>query len=248
MLNLEYRRQFLHYPLDDLTLAEWLDQVDRWVRQRKPTQISVLNANKMYLMDRLPELAEAIHHSSGIIPENAVYFGCKWLGQPLKEKDLGGITLMEALLAGSHQQDYRFYFLGSTPAVLQKLQERCRQDYPHLNATGWHDGYFTVAETPRIIQEINATQPDILFVALGSPKQELWIYRHLNRLQVPVCLGVGGSFEVVAGLKKAAPKWTKNGLEWLYRSIQDPKKFKRYAVINTYFIYQFLKYRWCLRG
>ncbi len=94
-----------------------------------------------------------------------------------------------------------------------------------------------------IINSINQVKPNILFVGLGSPKQELFIIRNMRQLIFNIAIGVGGSFNVIAGIEKPAPKWTKHGLEWLYRSFQDPKKFKRYIIINSFFIKELVKYK-----
>lgn len=233
------RTRFLNYPVDNLTLEELLELIGRGIKHRDlPRQVAVINANKIYLMDKHPELAQAVAYSGLIIPENAVYLGSKWIGNRLKESNLGGITLIKKLLRESHRNRYRYYFLGSKPKVIECMRERCRLLYPELRAVGWRHGYFDESESSRIVEEIREARPDVLFVALGSPKQELWIYHNLGRLQVPFSVGVGGSFEVIAGLKKDAPQWVKNGFEWLYRSIQDPRKLRRYLVVNSYFMYR----------
>ena len=242
-LQLSNRRiNFLKYPIDNLTFAEVLKVIDLFVKAQVPQQVSVMNANKMYLMDKKPELKKAIINSGLILGENAIYFGSKWINKPLKEKNIGGIRLIQTLLEQSTINRYRYYFLGSTDKIIGKMKERCAQLYPDLGTVGWHHGYFSEEESDNIVTKIRQTKPDILFVALGSPKQELWIYNNLENLEVPVCIGVGGSFEVISEVKKDVPQWAKNGFEWFLRSLQDPKKFKRYLVINTFFMIQISKY------
>lgn len=238
-----HRVRFLHYPVDDLALAEILEILHCWVKRGDQChQVSVMNANKMYLLDGHQALRDAVEQSSMIIGENAIYFGCKWIKRPLKEKNLGGITVIKTLLEQCHENQYRFFFLGSTQAVIDKMKAACAVKYPKLNAVGWHHGYFDVDQCGEVIAEIRNAKPDILFTALGSPRQELWVHRYRDQLEAAVAIGVGGSFEVIAGIKRDAPRWTKNGLEWLYRSFQDPKKFKRYFVVNTYFVLQMIKH------
>ena len=118
------------------------------------------------------------------------------------------------------------------------MVKKITQDYPGLAVEGYCDGYITATDMPALIQDIKQKKPDILFVALGTPRQEYWINEHLNMLQVPVCIGLGGSFDVLAGLKKDCPNWVRAlAMEWLFRTLQDPKNlWKRYAVTIPWFL------------
>jgi N-acetylglucosaminyldiphosphoundecaprenol N-acetyl-beta-D-mannosaminyltransferase len=233
------RRTFLEYPVDDYTHDEILRLIDTFVLSRTPHQVVVLNANKMYLMNKHPRLKEVMYGAALILPENAIYFGSKWMGKPLRARDLGGLPLMYQLLEQSTVNSYRYYFLGSTEEAVSALVRVCRARYPGLRMAGFHHGFLDRAKSAEVVAAIRSCEPDILFVAMGSPQQELWIAENLEALNVPVCVGVGGSFEVLAGMKKVAPRWTKYGLEWVYRSLQDPRKFPHYLVVNGYFLYKF---------
>jgi N-acetylglucosaminyldiphosphoundecaprenol N-acetyl-beta-D-mannosaminyltransferase len=232
------RRTFLECPVDDYTEGEICELIKGFVSSRIPHQVAVLNANKVYLMSRNERLRKAMIEASLVLPENAIYFASKWVGKPLKARDLGGFPLMKALLEQSATSKYRFYFLGSTDHVVNTLVEVCRARFSGLCIAGWHHGYVKPDDSSAVVTAIRESKPDILLVAMGSPTQELWIADHLQTLGVPVCVGVGGSFEVLAGFKKVAPRWTKYGFEWLYRSIQDPKKLPHYLLVNLYFVYR----------
>jgi N-acetylglucosaminyldiphosphoundecaprenol N-acetyl-beta-D-mannosaminyltransferase len=232
------RRTFLQYPVDDYTHDEILRLIDTFVLSRTPHQVVVLNANKMYLMNKHPRLKEVMHRADLILPENAIYFASKWMRKPLKARDLGGLPLMYQLLEQSMVNSYRYYFLGSTEEVVSALVRVCQARYPGMRMAGFHHGFLDNAKSGEIVVAIRSSLADILFVAMGSPRQELWIAENLQALNIPVCVGVGGSFEVLAGMKKAAPQWTKYGLEWMYRSLQDPRKFPHYLVVNGYFLYK----------
>jgi N-acetylglucosaminyldiphosphoundecaprenol N-acetyl-beta-D-mannosaminyltransferase len=236
------RRTFLDCPVDDYTEGEICELIDGFVNSRTPHQVAVLNANKVYLMSRDEKLRKAMNEASLVLPENAIYFACKWVGKPLKARDLGGFPLMRALLEQSSSSGYRFYFLGSTETVVNALVELCQARFSGVCIAGWHHGYLRPDDSSAVVTAIRESKPDILLVAMGSPTQEHWIADHLQALGVPVCVGVGGSFEVLAGFKKVAPRWTKYGFEWLYRSIQDPKKLPHYLLVNLYFVYRLFHY------
>jgi N-acetylglucosaminyldiphosphoundecaprenol N-acetyl-beta-D-mannosaminyltransferase len=124
------------------------------------------------------------------------------------------------------------YLLGAAPGVAEKAAEKLKQQVPNLIVAGCHDGYFTAEEEPLIVADIAARRPAALFVALGLPRQERWIKAHLQELGVPVCIGVGGSFDVISGLKQRAPLWMQRcGLEWLYRVAKEPSRLPRLAAL-----------------
>jgi len=132
---------------------------------------------------------------------------------------------------------YRVYCLGATEEVSKLITERIARDYPGIVLAGRHHGYFNDAAEPQIVEAIRASNADILFVAMSPPKKEIFLARWFDRLDVPVCHGVGGAFDVFAGKTKRAPaRWQKLGLEWLYRVVQEPRRmWKRYLVTNAVF-------------
>src|SRR5262249_38675842 len=146
------------------------------------------------------------------------------LGYQLPER-VAGIDLMLGMLDLAKRKRYRVYCLGATVEVLQKVVQRIGVDYPEVLVVGSQHGYFSETDEEKIVEDIIAARPDILFVAMTSPKKEQFLARWSERLGVPVCHGVGGSFDVLAGKVDRAPEgWQRLGLEWLYRVKQEPRR------------------------
>jgi N-acetylglucosaminyldiphosphoundecaprenol N-acetyl-beta-D-mannosaminyltransferase len=217
-------------------MEESIDTIEEFIRRRTPRQIVPVNAAKLWRMERDPRLKLIVETAALIIPEKAIVMGSRVLGSPLKAH-IGGITLLKRLLPVAASRGYRVYFLGARQKVIGRMVETLRRDYPSLRICGWRDGYFRREESAAVLQQIRGARPDLLFVALGTPAQEYWIAEHLAALGVPVCMGVGGSFDVLAGLKKDAPDWVRAlALEWLYRLAQDPRNlWKRYLITIPWF-------------
>jgi N-acetylglucosaminyldiphosphoundecaprenol N-acetyl-beta-D-mannosaminyltransferase len=215
------------------------------IAERRPRQIVVVNANKLYLMARDARLRAAVNAADLVIPEWAVVWGARQLGLP-PLGHVGGLTLAQAFMPYAAERGLRPYLLGAQREVVEALAHRLRADHPRLDIAGWHDGYLTSPEIEAaVIADIQRARPDMLFVAMGSPKQELWLQQHQAALGVPVSLGVGGSFDVLSGLKPDAPAWTRGrGLEWLYRLSLNPRAYaRRYLVTNIWFVWQVWKAR-----
>jgi N-acetylglucosaminyldiphosphoundecaprenol N-acetyl-beta-D-mannosaminyltransferase len=136
--------------------------------------------------------------------------------------------MMERICERARDRSYSVYLLGARPGVADDAARILRSRCPGLRVVGTHHGYFAPEEEPAIVHAIAEARPDILFVAFGAPKQEKWIRRHLAELRVPVAIGVGGSFDVIAGRVARAPQWMQRaGVEWLYRALREPKRLPR---------------------
>ena len=149
------------------------------------------------------------------------------LGLPVAER-VSGVDLVARICERAADKGYAVFLLGALPGVAEdaarSLQSRCTG----LRIVGTRDGYFSPEDEPKVVQEIAEAKPDILFVGLGAPRQEKWISRHMEALQVPVAIGVGGTFDVLAGRAKRAPEWMQRaGLEWLYRLLREPSRLPR---------------------
>lgn len=236
------RTQFIGFPVDNVSSTEIINFVIESIEKNTRNYIAVQNANKMYLSKKYPLVKEAIEKAAIILPENAINMGMRWLGKPLKQRNIGGIRMMEELLHIADKNFFSIYLLGAKKNNLEVLVYKIKNNFPNINIVGFKDGYFSKTEEAHIVDEIGNKKPNLLFVGMGSPRQEFFIYNNFEKLNANLSLGVGGSFNVIAGLEKPAPQWTKYGLEWLYRSVTDPKKFKRYIVINSFFVYRFIKY------
>lgn len=237
------RIDIMGLSIDKVSLKETLDIAEGFISSKKPHQIVVLNAAKIVRAKSDKELRKIILSADLVGPDGVpVVWVSKLLGTPLPGR-VNGTDLMEELVGLANRKGYSIFFLGATQEIVQKVIEKYKEKYPHLHIAGFRDGYFSQDEEPKIVNEIRNSQADILFVGLPTPMKEKWIHGNLQRLNVPVCHGVGGSFDVVVGHVKRAPLWMqKYGLEWLYRLCQEPKRmFKRYLVTNTIFTFFTIK-------
>jgi N-acetylglucosaminyldiphosphoundecaprenol N-acetyl-beta-D-mannosaminyltransferase len=230
-------REILGVPVDALTMDEVLDRVEDAIARRAPLQIGVVNAAKVVNMRRDPALREDVLSSDLILADGiAVVWAGRLLGRALPER-VAGIDLMHGIFRRGAARGWRVFCLGATRAVLDGVLARVAADYPGLQVAGSHDGYFKDAEEEAVAAEIGASRADVLLVAMTSPKKEKFLARWSAILGVPVCHGVGGSFDVMAGKVDRAPEaWQRLGLEWLYRVKQEPRRlWRRYLVTNTLF-------------
>lgn len=224
--------------VDNLTMSETLDKVSNIIDRGVPTQHVVLNASKINLMRYDEKLTEIVNSCEVINADGAsILWAAKRNNKNLKER-VTGIDLFENLLPISEQCGYRIFLFGAKEEVVTTVKEKIQKMYPKINIVGHRNGYFNENESSDIVQEIASKKPDILFVAFSSPMKEYWISEHLQMLNVPFVMGVGGSFDVLAGKTNRAPKWMqKTGLEWFYRFIQEPKRmWKRYIIGNLKFV------------
>jgi N-acetylglucosaminyldiphosphoundecaprenol N-acetyl-beta-D-mannosaminyltransferase len=229
--------RILGLSIDALTMKQAVSLVDETIRQRKQLLIGVVNAAKIVNMDRNPELDEAVRSADVIFADGmSVVWASRLLWQRLPER-VPGIDLMTRMLELADERGYRVFCLGATHEVLEMIVRQIEKRYPGVVLVGSHQGYFTEQDEPRIAEQIKAAAPDLLFAAMSSPKKEKFLARWSGEMGVPVCHGVGGAFDVMAGRVKRAPRlWQKLGLEWLYRVIQEPRRmWKRYLVTNTLF-------------
>ncbi len=224
-------RHLFQIPIHALSLREVMEIVDHAIHHRERLLIGVVNAAKMVNMRRDAHLAEAVLASDLILADGmAVVWACGLLGRPLPER-IPGIDLMEHLLEHCQHHEHRVYCLGATEEVLDGAVGEMERRYPGIQIVGRHHGYFNGEEEEEIAADIMAAQPDVLFVAMTSPRKEDFLARWIGRMNVPVCHGVGGSFDVWAGKVKRAPHvWQRLGLEWLYRVIQEPRRMLRRCV------------------
>ena len=149
-----------------------------------------------------------------------------------------GFDLAKKLVATPANYPFAFYFLGCKPGIAEKAAHNMMYEYPGAKIVGWHDGYFNEADEPTLIEDINKSGANILYVALGAPKAEKWIYKNRGNLQVTVCMGVGGTIDTFAGETKLAPPFFRaHGLEWLYRLAREPWRAKRMLKLPKYILY-----------
>lgn len=239
-------RRLFGVPIHALRMTDVLEMVDEAIARRRSLLIGVVNAAKLVNMCRNPELGAAVRRSDLILADGmAVVWACRLLGRRLPRR-IPGIDLMHHMLEHGRHRGHRFYCLGATQWVVDKAVAQMRQLHPGVEIVGSRNGYFSEAEEPMVAADIKAARPDVLFVAITSPKKERFMARWSQEMGVPVCHGVGGSFDVLAGKVKRAPwLWQRVGLEWLYRVIQEPRRMlRRYAETNTLFCWMMLGELW----
>jgi len=230
-------------PINAVTMAQVLDCIHESISRREKLQIGVVNAAKVVNMQRNPILGKDVLASDIILADGvSVVWASRILRKPLPER-IAGIDLMYGLLEQGNRYGYRVYCLGATEEVSRKVADRIAQDYPRVVLAGRRNGYFTDDEEEGIAESIANSRADILFVAITSPKKENFLARWSEKMGVPICHGVGGSFDVMAGKVQRAPEiWQRLGLEWLYRVKQEPRRlWKRYFVTNVLFVKMIVK-------
>ncbi|KOR86520.1 UDP-N-acetyl-D-mannosamine transferase [Bacillus sp. FJAT-22058] len=226
-----------------LTIDETVVEVNKIIKKRKPVQHVVINAGKVVLMDENIDLKKIVSECPIINADGqSIVWASLFLKKPLPER-VAGIDLMEELIKLSNEKCYSIYFLGAKEEVVKKVVKHYESLYPDVKIAGFRNGYFNQNEEIEIVNNIRSANADILFVAFSSPQKEYFLSKYSKELGVPFQMGVGGSFDVVAGVTSRAPKYMqKIGLEWFYRFIQEPKRmWKRYLVGNSKFLYIVLK-------
>ena len=220
-----------------------------WCHAPRATHIILTaNASHLCLMRRDASLRDACRAADLVVADGmSVVWALGVLGRPVPER-VAGIDLMTALLSAGSSAGLRVYFLGATTGVVEALVAHCRLRFPGLVVVGSQNGYFTSSDHETIVEGIRASAPHLLFVGMPSPMKDLFCQRYRDRLQVPVVMGVGGSFDVLAGFIRRAPRALQvMGLEWAWRLMMEPRKlWKRYLTTNGEFIWLVL--REVLRG
>ena len=170
-----------------------------------------------------------------VLPDGA---GAVWAGRHLGynvPERVAGFVLYNKLLALSAKKGYKAYFFGGSPGIAEAAKAKSEELYPGVQIVGCHNGYFTDADVPAIIDAINKSGAEMLFVALGAPKQEKWILEHRNELKPRILMGIGGSFDVLAGKMERAPKWMQDAsLEWAFRLYKQPSRFMRMMALPKF--------------
>lgn len=238
------RKVILGCPIDNLSMAETLQKIEEFVRSGEPHQHVVVNVDKIVKAHRDPALMKIIGDCDLInVDGMPVVWVSRLLGNGLKER-VAGIDLFVQLIAQAAQRGWRVYFLGAREEVVAHLCETLLHQHPALNIVGFRHGYWQDDEEAGVAEAIRAVQPDLLFVAISSPKKERFLGKYQRYMQVPFAMGVGGTFDVVTGLTRRAPPWMQRaGLEWFFRFLQEPRRmFRRYFIEDMYFFWLVVKH------
>ena len=237
------RIQMMGCAVDNLDMEESLAVVEGFIRSGRPHQHVVVNVDKIVKASRDPGLRRIINDCDLINADGMpVVWASRLLGKPLKER-VTGVDLFEALMARAAEKGWRVFLLGAREEVVSGVAHLYPARYPGLTLAGYRNGYWKPEDEDRVVAEIAATRPDILFVAISSPKKEAFLARYQAAMKVPFAMGVGGTFDVAVGLVKRAPVWMqKAGLEWFYRFLQEPRRmFRRYFIDDMAFVALFAR-------
>jgi N-acetylglucosaminyldiphosphoundecaprenol N-acetyl-beta-D-mannosaminyltransferase len=231
------RAEFLGIPIDLLTHDQTVGRAVDAMLTRKTTHHVAMNVAKLVKAQSDPELRRDVTESHIVgVDGMGIVWGARALGIKVPER-VAGVDLMESLLGICAAHDFRPYFLGARHHVLQKALINALHRWPGLRFAGYRDGYFNREEEPQVVEDIRASRADCLFIAMPTPRKERFLHQHRDELGVPFIMGVGGSLDVLAGYVKRAPRGVQSsGLEWLYRSCQEPRRmWWRYASTNATF-------------
>ncbi|CZF80049.1 Putative N-acetylmannosaminyltransferase [Grimontia celer] len=223
-------------PMDVASMDDTVTHINKRISKGEFTQHVVVNVAKVVNMQTDQVLAKSVESCDIInIDGMGVVWGARMLGHSVPER-VAGVDLFHQLLNMSAKEKYPVFLLGATSEVVRKTKEQVESLYPNLVVCGYNDGYFWDSEE-EVVEKISRSGAKLLFVAITSPKKENFINKWQDKLGVDFVMGVGGTFDVVAGKVQRAPIWMQNyGLEWLYRVIQEPRRmWRRYLVTNTKF-------------
>lgn len=228
------------HAVTEETVLEWAKGL---LNSGQRKYISTVNVAILMMMRKDERLTRFIENSAITVADGQpIIWLSRLLGKPLPNR-IAGIDLCEKIAHLSAQNQKTLYLLGATDTVLEKTERQLLADNPSLVIAGKSNGYFDTESVEQRVTDIRNSGADILFVAMGVPRQEYFIQENWDRLGVKLTIALGGSFDVISGKTKRAPKWMQNyGLEWLFRLFQEPRRLaKRYAVTNIQFLSLSLK-------
>jgi N-acetylglucosaminyldiphosphoundecaprenol N-acetyl-beta-D-mannosaminyltransferase len=232
------RNNLFGLPVDAVTMAQAVERCVEAVEREQYFTVGVVNAAKIVAMRKSPALRQAVTDCDMILADGQfVVWASQILRSALPER-VTGIDLFLELLAVATRRSYRVYFLGARQDVLEQMLAEVKSRYPDITIAGFRNGYFGPDEEERVAADICDARADLLFIAMSSPKKELFLRNWGEKTGVCVVHGVGGSFDILAGETRRAPLWyQEHGLEWLYRARQEPIRLgRRYLTTNFAFI------------
>lgn len=242
------RINFLNIKVDNLTMSEAIERIDKLILKKKPSYVVTPNVDHIVKLESDIEFQEVYRDADLILTDGMpLVWISKLKGSPIKEK-VSGSDLFPKICELSAIKGYRIFLLGAAEGIADKAACKLREKYRNLNIIGSYSPSFGFENSPeeinKIIEIINKAKPDILAVGLGAPKQEKFLHKYKDELNVPVSLAIGATIDFEAGNIKRAPRWMQNaGLEWSYRLLKEPKRmFKRYIIDDLNIIKLILKY------
>ena len=221
------RKKVLGYDIDLVSFSEALCKVDDSIREKSGMQIVTINPEMINQGHAIPEMDEILKNAEMILPDGVgVKIALKLKG--INQERIAGIEFAKKVIELCAKNGYKIALFGAKQEVIEKTSENLRKEYPELKIVYSRNGYFSKEEEQQIKEDIKNAGPDVIFTALGAPKQEIFNKEMKQLLPGSVFIGIGGSFDVWSGMVQRAPEiWQKTGLEWLYRTLKEPQRFKR---------------------
>lgn len=229
------RIEILGCPVDVLTMKSAVERIAECIAQQQRCHVVTANAEILYLAQQHPGLFLTLHDADLVTADGVgVLLAARIIQQPLPER-VSGVDLVHSIAQQAVRAGWRFYLLGAKQEVLDAAVERLAVLYPGLEIVGSHHGYFAPADNEALLENIRGSRADILLVAMGAPKQDEWLHDHLSRTGAFVGIGVGGTFDIIAGNMQRAPLWMQRlGLEWLFRLWQQPSRWRRTLLLPRF--------------
>jgi exopolysaccharide biosynthesis WecB/TagA/CpsF family protein len=221
--------------ISPVSMTEALDKMEEFIQSRQPHHVVTSDANAILRAQEDEEYADIIRRAALITPDGyGVMWGARLLNLPIYER-VTGVDMVTGICERAAKKGYSIYILGSAPGVAATAAQKLAERFPGLTVAGTQHGYCKPEEEDAVIRQIHDAKPDVLFVAFGIPKQEKFIAKHFHEMNVPVSLGVGGSFDVYSERLKRAPEYIqRSGMEWLYRVWQEPARWKRMSYVPRF--------------
>ncbi len=214
---------------------ESLDIIESVIESGVPHQMVTVNTEFVVAAQKDAEFKAIINAATLALPDGVgLLWAARFLGRPLKER-VTGVDTVQRVAELAACKGYRLFLLGAAKGVADLCAQRLGNQYPNLQIVGTYSGSPAVEEEDRIVALVKQAQPDVLFVAYGAPQQDKWIARNLERLGVPLAMGVGGAFDFIAGVAVRAPRWMQQlGLEWLHRLYREPWRWRRMLALPRF--------------
>ncbi len=221
------RKKVLGYGIDLVSFSEALCKVDDSIRDKSGMQIVTINPEMINQGHAIPEMDEILKNAEMILPDGVgIKIALKLKG--INQERIAGIEFAKKIIELCAKNGYKIALFGAKQEVIKKTEENLLKEYPELKIVYSRNGYFSKEEEQQIKEDIKNAGPDVIFTALGAPKQEIFNKEMKQLLPGSVFIGIGGSFDVWSGMVQRAPEiWQKTGLEWLYRTLKEPQRFKR---------------------